>query len=130
MTILICSCCTLLIAIEQGNGLSSELANIKDNLVGNGITESQFHDTIEPFYNAYYDQVKMFASQYIYIMGGACIFALFSQFISLLVIAEGRQTIVVFASIFCNALNILLDFVLIKYGKLAMIGGAVATDIG
>jgi Na+-driven multidrug efflux pump len=42
-------------------------------------------------------------------MGGGCIFALFSQFISLLIIAEGRQTIVVIASTVCNGVNILLD---------------------
>jgi Na+-driven multidrug efflux pump len=42
-------------------------------------------------------------------MGAGCIFALYSQFISLLVIAEGKQIIVVFASIFCNGINILLD---------------------
>jgi Na+-driven multidrug efflux pump len=42
-------------------------------------------------------------------MGIGSIFALYSQFISLLVIAEGRQTIVVIASTICNGINILLD---------------------
>jgi Na+-driven multidrug efflux pump len=87
-------------------------------------------DTISKFYGEYYDKVRQFASQYIYIMGVGCIFALYSQFISLLVIAEGRQAIVVVAAILCNGINILLDWVLIKYGKLTMMGGAIATDIG
>jgi Na+-driven multidrug efflux pump len=71
-------------------------------------TDDQYN-SIKSFYDAYYDKVRLFASQYIYIMGAGSIFALYSQFISLLVIAEGRQTIVVVASTICNGINILLD---------------------
>jgi Na+-driven multidrug efflux pump len=91
--------------MEQGAGLNDQLNQIsKYYPVG-----SNDYITIKAFYNEYYDKVRQFASQYIYIMGIGSIFALYSQFISLLVIAEGRQTIVVIASTVCNGINILLD---------------------
>jgi Na+-driven multidrug efflux pump len=85
---------------------------------------------IKIFYHQYYDTIRQFASQYVYIMGAGVIFALYSQFISLLVIAEGRQIIVIIASTICNVINILLDLILIKYAHLTMMGGAIATDVG
>jgi Na+-driven multidrug efflux pump len=127
ITAIICGGCQIFISFEQGAGLTDSLNNIKNSELFNKPGEME---TITNFYNDYYAQTRIFAAQYIYIMGGACILCLYSQFITYLVIAEGRQTVVVVAAIFCNGLNILLDFVLIKYGKLAMIGGAVATDIG
>jgi Na+-driven multidrug efflux pump len=105
ITLLCCGFCSALISLEQGAGLNDQLSDISKNYPVGTIQ----YKTIETFYTEYYNKVRQFASQYIYIMGIGSIFALYSQFISLLVIAEGRQTIVVVASILCNGINILLD---------------------
>lgn len=126
MTIIICGSCQALISLEQGQGLSNSLDTIKNS----GNFSQEEIATITSFYTSFYEQTRLFASQYIYIMGGACVFALYSQFITYLVIAEGKQTMVILAAFLCNGINILLDFLLIKYGKLEMMGGGISTDIG
>jgi Na+-driven multidrug efflux pump len=105
ITVICLGGCTLLINLEQGQGLNDQLERIRST----GAFSTDEMNKITGFYTQYYAQVKQYASQYIYIMGAGCIFAMYSQFISLLVIAEGRQTIVVIASTVCNGLNILLD---------------------
>jgi Na+-driven multidrug efflux pump len=107
VTALCCGICSALISLEQGAGLNDQLNTLaKTNYF---IDHPDQFKTVATFYHEYYDEVRRFASQYIYIMGAGCIFALYSQFISLLVIAEGKQVIVVAASIICNGINILLD---------------------
>lgn len=71
--------------MEQGNGLNSALNDIKGK-----VNDSEFN-TIKQYYDNYYHQVKSLTTQYIYVIGVGSIFCLYSQFISLLVIAEGRQ---------------------------------------
>ena len=56
--------------------------------------------------------------------------SLISEPTSLLIISEGKQKMVVLAAVVSNIVNLLFDFVFIYYGKMAMIGGAIATLIG
>lgn len=122
--LIVCVFCNLFVTMEQGNGLNSALNDIKGK-----VNDSEFN-TIKQYYDNYYHQVKSLTTQYIYVIGVGSIFCLYSQFISLLVIAEGRQWVVIFASTICNLLNVLFDFLMIKYGHITFISGAIAMVLG
>lgn len=123
--IVVCAFCDLFVTMEQGKGLTSSLNDIH-KITG----DSQDYETIKNYYTNYYNQIKHLTTQYIYIIGAGSIFCLYSNFISYLVIAEGRQWIVIFVATICNALNILFDFLMIKYGHITFISGAIAMVLG
>ena len=55
---------------------------------------------------------------------------LYSSFLANLLVAEGFSINIIVATITTNVLNIILDWVLIYYAHMEVIGSAVATLIG
>jgi hypothetical protein len=107
VTVICCAGGILLINIEQGNSLQSSIDKIQADTSA-GLTSDQKAYIIS-IYQTATAQINTFALDYIYFLGGCAIFALYTQFFSLLIIAEGKQSFVVIVAIFCNVLNLLLD---------------------
>lgn len=113
-----------IIHLEQGNSLQKSLDQIK-----NQVSDQDFN-CIKAVYQIAFDKTFEFDKLFIYIVGAGATFAVFTQFFALLVISEGKQAFIVIVAVICNAFNILLDFLLIKYAQLAMLGGAIALVFG
>ncbi len=109
---------------ESGNSLQDSIDKLPTTL-----SESERNAVISVYTTAF-NQIHKFSIQYSYIISAGTIFSMYTSFLSLLIISEGKQTIVTCGAILCNLLNILLDYLFIYFGKLAMIGGAIATVIG
>ena len=109
---------------ESGNSLQDSINNLPSTL-----NEAERNAVISVYTTAF-DQTHKFAIQYSYIISAGTIFSMYTSFLSLLIISEGKQTIVTCGAILCNLINILLDYLFIYFGKMAMIGGAIATVIG
>lgn len=109
---------------ESGNSLQDSINNLPSTL-----SEAERNAVIS-IYTTAFDQTHKFAIQYSYIISAGTIFSMYTSFLSLLIISEGKQTIVTCGAILCNLINILLDYLFIYFGKMAMIGGAIATVIG
>jgi Na+-driven multidrug efflux pump len=105
VTIICCGGGILLIDIEQGNSLQSSIDSINSTQLLTNLEK----ETVINIYRIATSQINKFALDYIYFMGACSIFALYTQFFSLLIIAEGKQGFVVAAAIFCNVLNLVLD---------------------
>jgi Na+-driven multidrug efflux pump len=97
--------------------------------IKNQVSDQDFN-CIKAVYQIAFDKTFEFDKLFIYIVGAGATFAVFTQFFALLVISEGKQAFIVIVAVICNAFNILLDFLLIKYAQLAMLGGAIALVFG
>ncbi len=124
ITILLLSLIEVWMKFESGNSLQDSINNLPSQL-----SQDQ-KDAVISVYTTAFDQTHKFAIQYSYIISAGTIFSMYTSFLSLLIISEGKQTIVTCGAIVCNLVNILLDWVFIYFAKLAMIGGAIATVIG
>lgn len=132
MVILFASC-SWLVSLENGNPLAAlekSKAQIMSTLSSLGQDPNAGYNLIHDAYNQANQLVQNYSSSYSYLMITGLIFSMFNQFLSLLIISEGKQKMVVIAAIVCNVLNLILDFVFIYYAQWAMIGGACATLIG
>ncbi|WP_052663108.1 MATE family efflux transporter [Mycoplasmoides pirum] len=95
-------------------------------------TFASSHDNpiIEKF-NLYAQNVQVDLAQgYVYILCGFNIFQIMSQMYYFLAQSEGRQLFISIVPTFCNVLNIILDYILIVFASLALMGSALATAIG
>lgn len=124
ITVLCCGLAIVLVNIEQGNSLQSAIKRIPEGLSADDKL------LVKNIYEVASQQIRTFTLNYIYVLGSCATFAIYTQFFSLLIIAEGKQLFVVIVAIACNGLNLFLDWIFIQYAHLAMIGGAIATDIG
>ncbi len=111
---------------EQGNSLST----LKNEINTSAIIDDPDKGILCNIYTIASKQTNTFAVQYSYIISAGTIFSMYTSFLSLLIISEGKQMIVTTGAIVCNLINILLDWIFIYFCKLAMIGGAIATVIG
>ncbi|GHU48067.1 hypothetical protein FACS1894218_3970 [Bacilli bacterium] len=93
----------LLVNIEQGHQLSTSLKELKNKL-----NDPQY-EIVEEVYNAAYASIRTYATHYMYIIAAGSLFALYTQFLSMLIISEGKQIFAVVSSIICNVLTVLLD---------------------
>ena len=131
--ILLFSTCHLLVQLENGNPLK-QLANasssIKQACQIAGLSFDDVYTTLEDVYVKANDMILSYSCNYSYIIISGMILSMFSSYLSLLIISECKQKMVVIAAIVSNLINLLFDFVFIYYGQMAMIGGAIATIIG
>lgn len=127
------SICQLLVQLENGDPLK-QLTNASSSIKqACQIAELDFGEVyllIEHVYTKANDMIISYSCNYAYIIIGGAILSMFSAYLSLLIISEGKQKMVVLAAVVSNVVNLLFDFVFIYYGKMAMIGGAIATLIG
>lgn len=128
ITVFLLSFVQLIMSFEQGHSLETLINKI------NGIPVSVISDSEKNIlihvYTIASEKTNEFASAYSYIISAGTIFSMYTSFLSLLIISEGKQAMVTCGAIVCNLINILLDWIFISFAKLAMIGGAIATVIG
>lgn len=131
--ILLFSICHLLVQLENGNPLkqlTSATSSIKEACQIAGLHFEDVYPTLEDVYMKANDMILSYSCSYSYIIIGGMMLSMFSAFLSLLIISEGKQKMVVIAAVVSNLINLLFDFIFIYYGQMAMIGGAIATIIG
>lgn len=135
-TAILLGCCGPLTSIENGSPLK-ELGKSHDQiiqtLIHHGSTPAEAEAQYQVIYGVYEkanQMINSYSRDFCYIIISALILSMFDSFLSLLIISEGKQVIVVIATVVSNCVNILLDFFLIYFAKLAMIGGGLATLFG
>lgn len=126
-TAILLGCCGPLTSLENGDPLK-QLSKSHDQIIT--IVGQEGYDAIEKVYTKANDMINTYSRDFCYIIISALILSMFDSFLSLLIISEGKQVIVVIATVVSNCVNILLDFFLIYFAKLAMIGGGLATLFG
>ena len=127
------SICQLLVQLENGNSLrqlTNASSSIEQACQISGLNFDEVYPLIEHVYTKANDMIISYSCNYVHIIIGGTMLSMFSAFLSLLIISEGKQKMVVIAAVVSNLLNLLLDFIFIYYAKMAMIGGAIATIIG
>ncbi len=85
---------------------------------------------LQKVYSKASDLTMLYSKEYGYIVIGGLILTLYSSLLSGLLIAEGRSVNIIIAIVVSNTINIFLDWILIYYAHMAVIGSAVATLIG
>lgn len=125
ITVILLALIEVWMKFEAGHTLQNSLNSIKDL----GLSDSDY-SIVKSVYEISFNQTHKFATQYSYIIASGTIFSMYTSFLSLLIISEGKQVMVTCGAIICNLINILLDWIFIYYGKLAMVGGSIATVIG
>lgn len=131
--IILFASCSWLVSLENGNpiaALEKSKSQIMDILQKSSIDPTYGYNLLYDAYKSANNLVQNYSSSYSYIMIAGLIFSMFNQFLSLLIISEGKQKMVVIAAVVCNIVNLILDFIFIYFAKWAMIGGACATLIG
>lgn len=123
ITVLLLASAKTIISLENGNPIS-QLESIKDQL-----TNADYKN-LKEVYNDSNNLILTYSEHFAYIAISGLVFNMFDLFFSILIITEGKQKMVVFAALMSNILNIFLDFIFIYFGRMAMIGGAIATVIG
>jgi Na+-driven multidrug efflux pump len=103
ITVLCCGLAIVLVNIEQGNSLQSAIKRIPEGLSADDKL------LVKNIYEVASQQIRTFTLNYIYVLGSCATFAIYTQFFSLLIIAEGKQLFVVIVAIACNGLNLFLD---------------------
>ncbi|MDC4182974.1 MATE family efflux transporter [Mycoplasma bradburyae] len=111
---------------------TSNLINKINNIDMNSISVTDFKQypkVILAYDNAIADISAEWGNQYSWIyISGFVIAGLFSL-LSFMIRSEGRNFFVTIASIVANVLNVLLDWIFIKYFNLGLVGGASASVI-
>ena len=127
------SVCQLLVQLENGDPLkqlTNASSSIKQACQIAGLNFDYVYPLIEHVYTKANDMIMSYSCNYSYIIISGAMLSMFSAYLSLLIISEGKQKMVVIAAVVSNLLNLLLDFIFIYYARMAMIGGAIATLIG
>ncbi len=127
VTVILLISCGWLTSLENGDPLG-QLAKSKDAI--EEIVGQDGYNIIYDVYSKANIMVETYSHHFAYIVVSGMILSTFDSFLSLLIISEGKQKIVVIAAIVSNLVNLILDFILIYFAQLAMIGGACATIIG
>lgn len=126
LMVIICASCDAFIRFEQGNVITNKINELQKL----GWLDQHQLDVVRDFYTKYFNTVYTFSRQFIYTIGVGCVFAIFSSFITLLVIAEAKQMTVMIFAIICNVFNVLLDFIFLRYAKMNTFAGGLATCCG
>ena len=127
------STCNLLVQLENGDPLkqlTNASSTIKQACQIADLNFEKVYHLIENVYSKANDMILSYSCNYAYIIISGMMLSMFSSYLSLLIISEGKQKLVVIAAIVSNLINLLLDFIFIYYAQMAMIGGAIATLIG
>lgn len=85
---------------------------------------------MQEIYNTSINTQISWANEYAMMLAIGTIVNTMLVYFSFMIRAEGRMKFVTIASILCNLLNILLDFIFIYVAKEGMMGGGLATLIG
>lgn len=125
--------CSPLLKFVNGNPLA-ELqkaeSTIKAECIKQGWDPAEVYSCLSTVYQKANDMIVQYSQQYSYIIISGQILLTFQSYLSLLIISEGKQELVVLAAIIANLLNLLLDYIFINFFQMAIVGGAIATIIG
>lgn len=98
--------------------------------VGDTINASEQKKILEDFSQKFQQLQISYAQNYIFILSGFNILQVFTQMYYLLSQSEGRQLFISIVPTFCNVVNVVFDYILIRYTDLGLSGAAFATVIG
>lgn len=87
-------------------------------------------EILQEYFKASTGMSTTWAQHYVYIYAGGTFIMAMYTLLSFLIRAEGRNNYVLVFAIIANIANIALDYIFIKYFKMGVLGGAVATIIG
>lgn len=108
------------------------------SLNGSKLSEDQYQFITNPvdrkiyvdYYNNFQYLTALYASEYLVVLSFSIIFSLISYNISLILRCEAKNLITILVVIITNVVNLLLNFVFLKFSSLGMMGASTATTIG
>lgn len=125
---------TVLIGIIMTTVLVSADKSLLTRMAGQKITLPAYSDTKYDALQTYYDTVHAkqisFAYSFIISMSWSCLLPCLINYFSSLIRAEGNLAFPTASAITSNVINILMDFILIKFARLGMQSGGLATLSG
>lgn len=121
--------CSLFILGISPVWLSTSATGVGDTINASGLT-SQQKKILEDFSQKFQQLQISYAQNYIFILSGFNILQVFTQMYYLLSQSEGRQLFISIVPTFCNIVNVVFDYILIRYTDLGLSGAAFATVIG
>lgn len=121
--------CSLFILGISPVWLSTSATGVGDTINAAGITPEQ-QKILEDFSQKFQQLQISYAQNYIFILSGFNILQVFTQMYYLLSQSEGRQLFISIVPTFCNVVNVVFDYILIRYTDLGLSGAAFATVIG
>lgn len=121
--------CSLFILGISPVWLSTSATGVGDTINAAGLTPDQ-KKILEDFSQKFQQLQISYAQNYIFILSGFNILQVFTQMYYLLSQSEGRQLFISIVPTFCNVVNVVFDYILIRYTDLGLSGAAFATVIG
>lgn len=121
--------CSLFILGISPVWLSTSATGVGDTINAAGLTLDQ-KKILEDFSQKFQQLQISYAQNYIFILSGFNILQVFTQMYYLLSQSEGRQLFISIVPTFCNVVNVVFDYILIRYTDLGLSGAAFATVIG
>lgn len=121
--------CSLFILGISPVWLSTSATGVGDTINAAGLTSDQ-KKILEDFSQKFQQLQISYAQNYIFILSGFNILQVFTQMYYLLSQSEGRQLFISIVPTFCNVVNVVFDYILIRYTDLGLSGAAFATVIG
>lgn len=100
------------------------------NSINSGAINAEQKKVLEEFSQKFQELQISYAQNYIFILAGFNILQVFTQMYYLLSQSEGRQLFISIVPTFCNVVNVVFDYILIRYTDLGLSGAAFATVIG
>lgn len=121
--------CSLFILGISPVWLSTSATGVGDTINAAGLTPPD-QKILEDFSQKFQQLQISYAQNYIFILSGFNILQVFTQMYYLLSQSEGRQLFISIVPTFCNVVNVVFDYILIRYTDLGLSGAAFATVIG
>lgn len=121
--------CSLFILGISPVWLSSSATGVGDTVNAAGLLPED-KKILEDFSTKFQQLQISYAQNYIFILSGFNILQVFTQMYYLLSQSEGRQLFISIVPTFCNVVNVVFDYILIRYTDLGLSGAAFATVIG
>lgn len=121
--------CSLFILGISPVWLSTSATGVGDTINAAVLTSDQ-KKILEDFSQKFQQLQISYAQNYIFILSGFNILQVFTQMYYLLSQSEGRQLFISIVPTFCNVVNVVFDYILIRYTDLGLSGAAFATVIG
>lgn len=122
--------CSLFILGISPVWLSTSATGVGDSVNSTAITDDQQKKILEEFSQKFQQLQISYAQNYIFILAGFNILQVFTQMYYLLSQSEGRQLFISIVPTFCNVVNVVFDYILIRYTDLGLSAAAFATVIG
>lgn len=104
----------------------SQISQDKYQFITNPVDRQIYVD----YYNNFQHLTALYSAEYLVVLSFSIIFSLVSYNVSLILRCEAKNVITILVVVITNVINLLLNFIFLKFTSLGMMGASTATTIG